>query len=129
MNTISKERREELRAIADLNPFAVPEEVSANEILALLDNADELEAIKADEDIGITGSDELDSLKAERQTPDPVADLPRAERNEPHAPTVAAALREWVRVAHGYYKGRSGCATLEEALERHADEMEGREDG
>lgn len=37
---------------------------------------------------------EEDTLKAERQTPDPAADLPGAERNEPHWPTVAATLRE-----------------------------------
>lgn len=40
MTDLSRERLEELREIANLNPFALPSELSANDVIALLDMAE-----------------------------------------------------------------------------------------
>jgi hypothetical protein len=122
MKTISKERREELRDWCQMNAIAAPMHrlPTRGEVLALLDKADELDALKAmsprDRDIHLDGGHQY-------RSPDLAADLPGAERNEPHAPTVAAALREV-----GLCMSQEG-VRADALFERAAEIVEGREDG
>jgi uncharacterized membrane protein len=116
--SISKERREELRealqAMADGDGLMIP----YRDAVALLDTADELDRLTLDAedqswrealadaaDLDITGSDV------------------RGDREQPHTPTVAAALREV-----GLCMFKQG-VRADPLFERAAEIMEGREDG